>query len=128
MCFNGAINQRGNGVRVVLISPTNALIPIVVRLCYTCTNNIVEYEACIVSLKAVIDLGITKLKVFSNSTLVIFQATGEWFIRDEKFLNYHDCLQALSRHFEYLSFNYVARNKNQFIDALATLTSMIDMH
>lgn len=59
MCFNGAVNQRGNNVRVVLISPTNALIPIAVRLDYPCTNNIAEYEACIVGLKAAIDLGIT---------------------------------------------------------------------
>lgn len=75
MCFDGAINQRGNSVGEILISPINALIPIVVCLCYPCTNNTAEYEACIVGLKATIDLGITKLEVSSDSALVIFQAT-----------------------------------------------------
>lgn len=112
MCFDGVVNQKGNGVRVVLISPTNAIIPIVICLYYPCTNNIAEYEACIIGLKAAIDLGITELEVFGDSVLVIFQATGEWFITEEKFLDYHDCLQALSRNFEYLSFRLVVRNRN----------------
>lgn len=80
MCFDGAINQKGNGVGAVLISPINAIIPISIHLCYPCTNNIVEYEAYITTLKAVINLGITELKVFGDSALVIFQAIGEWFI------------------------------------------------
>lgn len=108
MCFDGAINQKGNGVGAVLISPTKAIIPIFIHLCYPCTNNIAEYEACITGLKAAINLGITKLEVFGDSALVIFQAIGEWFIREEKFLNYHDCLQALSKNFEYLSLSLVA--------------------
>lgn len=127
MFSDGAVNQKGNGVRAVLISPTNALISIAIHLCYPCTNNIAEYEDCIFSLKATINLGITKLKVFGDSTLVIFQAIGEWYIKEEKFLDYHDCLQALSRNFEYLSFSLVAQNRNQFVDELATLASMIDM-
>jgi len=117
MCFNGA----------VLISPSNVIIPITICLCYPYTNNIAEYEACIINLKAAIDLGIIELEVFGDSALVIFQATREWFIREEIFLYYHDCLQALSRNFDYLSFSLVAWNRNQFADALATLASMIDM-
>lgn len=127
MCFDGAVNQKGNRVGVVLISPTNAIIPISICLCYPCTNNIAEYEACITGLKAAINLGFTKLEVFGDSALVIFQATGEWFIREEKFLDYHDFLQALSKNFEYLSFSLVAWNINQFADALATLASVIDI-
>lgn len=34
MCFDGAINQKGNGVGAILISPTNVIIPISIRLCY----------------------------------------------------------------------------------------------
>lgn len=77
MCFDRTVNQKGNSVRAALISRTGALIPIVVRLCYPCTNNIAKYEACIIGLKVVIDLGITELEVFSNSPLVIFQVIGE---------------------------------------------------
>lgn len=90
ICFDGAVNQKGNSVGAVLISPTNALIPSAIHLCYPCTNNIEEYEACIISLKAATDLGITELEVFDDSTIVIFQATREWFIKEEKFIDYHD--------------------------------------
>ncbi len=127
MCFDGAVNQLGCGIGAVLISPTSVLIPIAVRLHFLCTNNIAEYEACIIGLKAAIDLGIDELEVYGDSTLVIFQATGDWFIREEKFLDYHECLQILSKSFEYLTFDYIGRRRNNFTDALATLASMIDI-
>lgn len=72
MCFDEAVNQRRNGVGVVLISPTNALIPIAIHIYYLCTNNIAKYEACINGQKAAIDLGITEFEVFGDSALIIF--------------------------------------------------------
>lgn len=72
MCFDGVVNKKGNRVGVVLISPINAIIPIFIRLCYPCTNNITEYEACITGLKTAINLGITELEVFGDLALVIF--------------------------------------------------------
>lgn len=80
MCFDGAANQVDNGVAAMLIFPTGALIPISVRLYFLYTNNIAEYEAYIIVLKATIDLGIDELKVYGDSALVMFQATGDWFI------------------------------------------------
>lgn len=77
MCFDGAVNQVGCRIGAVLISPTDILIPIAARLHFQCTNNIVEFEACIIGLKAAIDLGIDELEVYGDSTLVIFQATGD---------------------------------------------------
>lgn len=72
MCFDGAINQLGCGIGAMLISPTSVLILIVTRLHFQCTNNITEYEACIIGLKAAIDLGIDELEVYGDSSLVIF--------------------------------------------------------
>jgi len=36
----------GHGIGAVLISPENQYIPVTARLCFDCTNNIAEYEAC----------------------------------------------------------------------------------
>lgn len=126
MCFYGAVNHLGCGIRVIFISLTGTLILIAVRLQLPCTNNIAKYEACIIGLKAAIDLGIDELEVYGESTLVIFQATGDQVIR-EKFLNYLECLQILSKSFEYLTFDYISRRRNSFVDALATLASIIDI-
>lgn len=108
------------------ISPTSALIPTTARLHFLCTNNIAESEACIIGLKAAIDLGIDELEFYGDSALVIFQATGDWFIQ-EKFLYHYECLSILSKNFEYLTFNYIGKRRNSFVDALVTLASMIDI-
>lgn len=77
MCFDGTINWLGCGIGAMLISLTGALILIVVRLHFLCSNNIAEYEACFIGFKVVIDLGINELKVYEDSALVIFQATRD---------------------------------------------------
>lgn len=58
MCFDGTVNHLGYGIEAVLISPIDALIPTTAKLHFICPNNIAEYEAYIISLKAAIDLGI----------------------------------------------------------------------
>lgn len=72
MCFDGAINQLGCGIGAMLISPIGILILIAVSLHFQCTNNMADYEACIIGLKVAIDLGIDELEVYGDSTLVIF--------------------------------------------------------
>ena len=48
--FDGAANSTENGVEAVLVSPKGQQIPVSVKLNFDCTNNVIEYEACIVSL------------------------------------------------------------------------------
>ena len=58
MVFDGASNALGNGIGVVIISPTGFHTPFTAKLCVYCTNNMAEYEACIMGLRAAIDLRI----------------------------------------------------------------------
>ena len=67
--FDGASNALGNGIGVVIISPEGCHTPFTSRLCFNCTNNMAEYEACIMGLKAAIDLRIRFLSVFGDSAL-----------------------------------------------------------
>ncbi|XP_050875898.1 uncharacterized protein LOC127079556 [Lathyrus oleraceus] len=71
LVFDCASNARGHGISVVITSPTGFHIPFTARLCFDCTNNMAEYEACIYDLKATIDLRIKILEVFGDSALVI---------------------------------------------------------
>ena len=50
MYFDGATNQNGSGVGVLLISPKGANIPFSGRLNFPATNNFKEYESCIMGL------------------------------------------------------------------------------
>ncbi|RVW73251.1 Retrovirus-related Pol polyprotein from transposon 17.6 [Vitis vinifera] len=62
MYFDGAANHSGYGIGVLLISPHGDHIPRSVRLAFSdrhpSTNNIVEYEACILRLEMTLELGI----------------------------------------------------------------------
>ena len=73
--FDGAANQSGFGIGILLISPQRDHIPRSVRLVFydhhRLTNNIVEYEACITGLETALDLGIRQLEIHGDSNLVI---------------------------------------------------------
>ena len=78
MYFDGAPNALGNSIGAMIISPKGSHTPFTARLCFNCTNNMAEYESCIMGLRAAIDLGIKFLRVFGDSALVISQIKGEW--------------------------------------------------
>ncbi|XP_034686616.1 uncharacterized protein LOC117915149 [Vitis riparia] len=91
------------------------------------TNNIVEYEACILGLETALELGITQMDVLGDSNLVLRQVWGDWKTRDAKLKPYHAYLELLIEKFEELKYIHLSRAHNQFVDALATLASTVDI-
>jgi ribonuclease HI len=124
LVFDGASNAMGHGIGAVLISPKNGYTPFTARLCFDCTNNMAEYEACIMGLEAAIDLKIKILEVYGDSALVIYQVKGEWETRHPKLIPYRAHVVELMKHFDEITFHHIAREENQVADALATLSSM----
>ena len=90
MYFNGASNALGCDVGAVLISPEGNHCPFTAKLSFDSTNNMAEYEACVLGLQAAIEKKIKSLKVYSDSTLVICQLNGEWKTRDSKLVLYQE--------------------------------------
>nr|XP_023894267.1 uncharacterized protein LOC112006205 [Quercus suber] len=93
MYFDRATNQNGSSIRVLLISPKGTHIPFSGRLNFPATNNAIEYEACIMGLRATLGLGVRELKVYGDSTLIISQIQNRWKIKEERLMPYHECLQ-----------------------------------
>ncbi|KAE8733240.1 Detected protein of unknown function [Hibiscus syriacus] len=122
--FDGASNALGRGIGAVLISPENIYYPFTSRLEFFCTNNMAEYEACAMGLKAAIERKIKCLKIYGDSSLVVYQLRGEWETKDPKLLEYRNFILELVKEFERVSFNYLPREENQMADALATLAAM----
>ena len=56
MYFDGATNQNGSGIGVLLISPKGTHIPFSSKLNFPATNNAIEYKACIMDLRAALGL------------------------------------------------------------------------
>ncbi|WKA08774.1 hypothetical protein VitviT2T_026467 [Vitis vinifera] len=131
MYFDGVGNHSGYGIDVLLISPHGDHIPRSIRLAFSdrhpTTNNIVEYEACILELETTLELKIRQMEVFGDSNLVLRQIQGEWKTRDVKLRPYHAYLELLVGRFDDLRYIHLPRAQHQFADALATLTSMIDI-
>ena len=126
MYFDGAINQNGSGIGVLLISPKGTHIPFSGRVNFPATNNAIEYEACIMGLQAVLSLGVRELEVYEDSTLIISQIQNKWKIKEERLMPYHQCLQKWASKFSKIQYQYVPRMQNQIVDALATIASMMD--
>ncbi|XP_050914971.1 uncharacterized protein LOC127129909 [Lathyrus oleraceus] len=82
-----------------------------------------EYEACIYSMEAAIDLKIKILEVYGDSTLVISQVKGDWETRDSKLIPYKEHIRKWIPYFDEISFHHIPREENQLANALATLAS-----
>ena len=131
MHFNGAANHFRYRISVLLISLHGDLIPRSISLafsnCYPTTNNIIDYETCILGLETTLELEIRGMEIFGDSSLVIRKIQGDWKTKDVKFTPYHAYLELLVGRFDDLRYTHLPRAQNQFADALATLASMIDI-
>ena len=126
MYFDGATNQNGSGIGVLLISPKGTHILFSGRLNFPATNNAIEYEACIIGLRATLGLGVKEFEVYVNLALIISQIQNRWKIKEERLMPYRECLQKWALKFNKIQYQYVPRMQNQIADALATMTSMMD--
>ena len=110
--FDGSSNGLGHGIGAVLISPEKQYIPMTVRLCFDCTNNIAEYEACVMGIWAAIELKVERFNVYGDSTLVIHQVKGEWETRNHKLIPYKAYIKGMIENFEDTEFHHISREDN----------------
>ena len=92
MYFDGATNQNGNGIGVLLISPKGTNFQFSGRLNFPTTNNATEYKACSMGLQASLSFRVEELEVYGDSALIISQIQNRWKIKEEKLMPYHECL------------------------------------
>ncbi|XP_043687571.1 uncharacterized protein Mb2253c-like [Telopea speciosissima] len=127
LLFDGAANHKGCGAGILLITPDGTHMPWAIKQNFECTNDMAEYEACTIGLKATLSIGLKGLEVYRDSSLVIYQMQGKWKTKDDKLIPYQEYMEILSREFEEITFSYLQRDNNRFVDALATLASMVEM-
>ena len=64
MFFDGSINKEGVGAGVWTISPNREFKVCSYKLNFECTNNVAEYEALLLGLNSLKDLGAKRIDVF----------------------------------------------------------------
>lgn len=125
MYFDGAVNQYGNGIGVLLITLNGFHVPLAIKLNFEATYIMAEYEACIAGTEALRELGVKKIKVFGDSTLVKAQAQKLLKVKEEHLKPYQQYLEDMTKTFNKIEYTIIPRAQNQFADALATLASMV---
>ena len=81
---DGAANQKGSGVGLVLISPEKLVVEKSLRLGFTATNNEAKYEALLEGMSMVHKMGGKSVTIFSDSRLVVGQVKNELAAKDER--------------------------------------------
>ena len=124
--FDGAVNNKGAGLGVILATPEGETIPMAKKLDFKVTNNMAEYEACIYGVEAALAAGAKDLLVYGDSLLIISQANEEWEVKKERLKPYRGYLKTLMKGFDKCLFIHLSRDENQMADALAMLSFMWD--
>jgi ribonuclease HI len=71
MYFDGSVMKTGAGAGLLFVSPLGEHMCYVVRLHFSVSNNMTEYEALLSGLRIAIELGIKHLDVRGDSQLII---------------------------------------------------------
>jgi hypothetical protein len=73
MFFDGACSREGAGTGVFFVSPSQETMSLSYKLEFETTNNVVEYEALVLGLRAAREMGIQEVAVFGDAELVVQQ-------------------------------------------------------
>ena len=120
---DGAANQIGSGVGLVLVSPKQITIEKSLRLSFSAKNNEAKYEVLLEGMFMVQRMKGKAVKIFSDSRLVVDQVKGELEARDERMQGYLSQIRHLQSGFESFSLLHVPRSGNIHADSLATLAT-----
>ena len=120
---DGASNQKGSGVGLVLMSPEKVVIEKFLRLDFSATNNEAEYKALLVGMAIVQRMGVKSIKLFSDSRLVVSQVRGEFEAKDERMQGYLSQVKCLQLKFDFFDLLDVPRGGNAHADSLAMLAT-----
>ena len=120
---DGASNQKGSGVGLVLISPEKVIVEKSLRLGFSATNNKAEYEALMMGMVMVQRMGGKSVRVFSDSRLIVSQVNGEFEAKDDRMQGYLSQVKCLQSEFDSFNLLHIPRNGNAHADSLAMLAT-----
>ncbi|XP_075649916.1 uncharacterized protein LOC142620433 [Castanea sativa] len=120
---DGAANQRGSGVGLVLVSPEGLTLEKSLRLGFSATKNEAEYEALLVGMDMVQRMGGKSTQMFSNSQFVVGQVEGTLEAKDPRMQEYLTRVRYLQSKLDSFTLMHISRSGNTHADSLATLAT-----
>jgi ribonuclease HI len=116
---DGSWGTFGAGATVVLVAPSNVKTCFAVKLDFSCTNNIAEYEALLLGLRKLRAMGIRRAILKTNSQVIAGHVDKSSRARDPKLEKYLDAVRRLEASFEGFSVKSIPRGENEHADLLA---------
>jgi ribonuclease HI len=83
------------------------------------SNNVAEYEALLHALRYALKHGARRVRIFSDSELVVKQMAGQYRVKHPDMQSLHRQAQDLRRRFEHVDIAHVRRAQNKDADRLA---------
>jgi ribonuclease HI len=120
MFFDGAYSKEVVWDRVVFVSPCQETIPLLYKLEFEATNNVVEYEALVLGLRDARDMEIEELVVFGDRKIIVHQIKNIYQAKHPRLKTYRNEAWDLIDNF-FLAFNipFIPREENTMVDSLA---------
>ena len=85
----------------------------------TATNNVAEYRGLIGALTWAVQQGVTKLRIRSDSELLVKQMRGEYRVKNPGLQPLYEEARSLARQIGHVTFEHVRREFNKDADRLA---------
>jgi ribonuclease HI len=124
MYFDGAYSKDGVGAGIVFISPSKEVITLSFKLEFEVTNNIAEYEALILGLRAARDMKIEGLTVFGDVELIVQQVKNIYQTKHVRLRAYrNEVWDLVDNFFSTFNISYIPRSANSIVDSLVVSAS-----
>ncbi|CAL2267317.1 unnamed protein product [Prunus armeniaca] len=125
--FDGSKTDITSGAGIVLEEPLG------IRHCYSfqlnfqCTNNRAEYEALIIGLEILVELGIQSVEILGDSMLVLKQIAGEYKCLSPSLAVYLVAARNLLTEFREATWEHIPREENFAANELAQVATGIQI-
>jgi ribonuclease HI len=116
---DGSWGTFGAGVTAVLVAPSKVRTSYAIKLDFSCTNNISEYEALLLGLRKLKAMGIRRAILKTDSQIISGHVDKSSKARHPKLEKYLDAVQRLEASFEGFSVKNIPRGENEHADLLA---------
>jgi ribonuclease HI len=124
MFFDGASSREGAGAGVAFVSPAQETISLSYKLEFEATNNVAEYEALVLGLRAAREMGIQEIVVFGDAELVVQQVRNAYQAKHPRLRSYrNEVWDLVDSFFSAFNISFIPREENTRADSLATSAS-----
>ena len=118
-----ASNVKGSRATIILEGPDNVTLEQALKLNFKVSNNQAEYEALIVGLKPIKEVGAKKLRCYTDSQLVQGQVANRYQTKETVLLRYYHTAKTLIDNFNYFEMYYIPWESNTRADLLSKLAN-----